>query len=458
MPGKTQNIYVCSNCDAQFSKWSGRCLECGSWGTLKMETRKQEEVDYRLGGKAQEKKVSQAEIIDLEKIKEDGLARIKTNISELDRVLGGGIVPGSLVLLSGEPGIGKSTIVAQLADAIGASHGDVIYLSGEESAAQIKARLVRLKCNLEKIKFVSETNVEKAIAAVSSLKPGLVIVDSIQAVYSHDVPTEAGGLSQIRAAAVKFLELAKENNIAVILVGHITKDGQIAGPKSLEHIVDTVIYLEAETTNNYRVLRATKNRFGSVNELGIFEMTGSGFKEVVNPGAVFIETGEQKITGSVISCVIEGTRPFLVEIQALVTKTVFGYPQRKSSGFDLNRLQVLASVLTKRAKVNLINQDIILNVVGGLRINDPGLDLAVCLAITSSLLNQVIDRKTIVLGEVGLGGEVRNVSKLEQRLAEAEKLGFVKAIVPDCQARAKKLKLVKIKNLEEMVGRIAHIA
>ncbi len=245
--------------------------------------------------------------------------------------------------------------------------------------------------------------------------------------------------------------MAKENNIAVILVGHITKDGQIAGPKSLEHIVDTVIYLEAETTNNYRVLRATKNRFGSVNELGIFEMTGSGFKEVANPGAVFIETGGQKITGSVISCIIEGTRPFLVEIQALVTKTVFGYPQRKASGFDLNRLQVLVSVLTKRAKINLTNQDVILNVVGGLRINDPGLDLAVCLAVTSSLLNQVIDRKTLVLGEVGLGGEVRQAAKLEQRLTEAGKLGFTKAIVPSCEIKAKKIELIKIKNLEEII-------
>lgn len=433
-------------------------MECGSWGTLKMQTLEQKEIDYRLGGKAEEKKISQAEIIDLNKIRENGLERIRTNISELDRVLGGGVVPGSLVLLAGEPGIGKSTIVAQLADAVGSNRGDVIYLSGEESAGQIKARLARLKCNLEKIKFISETNVEKAIATIVALKPILVIIDSIQAVYSADVLAEAGGLNQIRASAVKFLEIAKENNIAIILVGHITKDGQIAGPKSLEHIVDTVIYLETEAANNYRVLRAIKNRFGSVNELGVFEMTGSGFAEIANPGAVFIETSGQKITGSVISSVLEGTRPFLVEIQALVTKTVFGYPQRKSSGFDLNRLQVLASVLTKRAKVNLLNQDIILNVVGGLRVNDPALDLAVCLAITSSLLNQVINRKTLVLGEVGLGGEVRNVSKPEQRLAEAEKLGFVQAMVPDYQVKAKKLKLIKIKNLEEMVGRLARIA
>jgi DNA repair protein RadA/Sms len=419
-----------------------------------MQTLEQKEIDYRLGGKAEEKKVSGAEVVDLNKIKENGIERIRTNISELDRVLGGGVVSGSLVLLAGEPGIGKSTIVAQLADAVGSSRGDVIYLSGEESAGQIKARLSRLKCDLGKIKFISETNVEKAIATIIALKPILVVIDSIQAVYSADVLAEAGGLNQIRASAVKFLEIAKENNIAIFLVGHITKDGQIAGPKSLEHIVDTVIYLETEAANNYRVLRAIKNRFGSVNELGIFEMTGSGFKEVANPGAVFIESGGQKITGSVISSVLEGTRPFLVEIQALVTKTVFGYPQRKSSGFDLNRLQVLASVLTKRAKVNLLNQDIILNIVGGFKVNDPGLDLAVCLAITSSLLNQVIDRKTIVLGEVGLGGEVRNVSKLEPRLNEAEKLGFIRAMVPDYPVKAKKLKLVRIKNLEEMVKNI----
>lgn len=443
---KIQNIYVCSNCDAQFPKWSGRCLECGAWGTLQIQTVDQKDIDRK------KINVKAAEVINLDKIKEQGLCRIKTNISEVDRVLGGGIVPGSLILLAGEPGIGKSTIVAQIADAIGQSKKEkVIYISGEESANQIKSRLARLKCNIGNIKFISETNVEKAIAAIVTIKPILVIVDSIQAVYSSDNMAEAGNINQIRVSTVKFLEVAKEHNIAIILIGHITKDGQVAGPKSLEHIVDTVIYLEAETANNYRVLRATKNRFGSVNELGIFEMTGFGFKEITNPTAIFIESGEQKITGSVISCVIEGTRPFLVEIQALVTKTVFGYPQRKVSGFDLNRLQVLASVLTKRAKINLTNQDVILNVVGGLKINDPGLDLAVCLAITSSLLNQVIDRKTLVLGEVGLGGEVRQVSKLEQRLAEAEKLGFIKAIVPDCQAKFKKLKLTKIKNLREIV-------
>ncbi len=477
---KSQTIHICSRCDAQSYKWNGRCLECGAWGTLQ-----EQAVDAKKSGN---KKTSAppAEIIDFNNVETQDFAslRMKTNIGEVDRVLGGGIVPGSLILLSGEPGIGKSTIVAQIADAA-AKNSTVFYASGEESFNQVKSRFDRLKCGGKNIKFISETNVEKIIAAVmaeelnpptpllkggdgsppskgglgglknsaqhSNHAPALLVIDSIQTVYASAVESEPGGLSQIRASAVSFLEMAKKKNIPVILIGHITKDGSIAGPKSLEHIVDTVIYLEAEQKHDYRILRATKNRFGSVNELGIFEMTGAGFKEIKNPGAIFLETTEEKISGSVISCIIEGTRPFLVEIQALVTKTVFGYPQRKASGFDLNRLQVLIAVLTKRAKINLTNQDVILNVVGGLKINDPALDLPVCLAITSSLLNQVVDRKTIALGEVGLGGEVRNVSKLEQRLNEAEKLGFTKAIVPDTNIKAKKIKLEKVKNINGII-------
>lgn len=450
---KILNIYVCSSCDAQSSKWSGRCLECGAWGTLKMQTIDQKEADKKIAAN-----INPADVVDLRNVNGLKLEKIKTRIEEVDRVLGGGITPGSLILLSGEPGIGKSTIVAQIANAVGLSNSQpIIYASGEESANQIESRMKRLNCNMANIKFIGETNIEKILAALIKLKPSLAIIDSIQTVYSSLIPSEAGSLNQIRACAVKFLEIAKENNIAIILVGHITKDGQIAGPKSLEHIVDTVIYLESETTHDYRILRAIKNRFGSVNELGIFEMTGSGFKEITDPGAIFIDIGDQKITGSVISCIIEGTRPFLIEVQALVTKTIFGYPQRKSSGFDLNRLQVLCAVLTKRAGLNLINQDVILNIVGGLKISDPVLDLAVCLAIASSLLNQVISRKTIVLGEVGLSGEVRRVAKLEQRLAEAEKLGFSKAIIPDNNVKAKKIKLEKVKNLEQVVKYITNI-
>ncbi|MFA5023969.1 MAG: DNA repair protein RadA [Patescibacteria group bacterium] len=446
-----KTIFVCKNCDAQFPKWSGRCLECGSWGTL------QEQItDAKEAQKEQTKKLGGAEIIDLETIAATALARLKTNIGEIDRVLGGGLVPGSLVLLSGEPGIGKSTLVAQIAAAVGSEY-TTIYVSGEESAAQVKARLSRLDSPFKNLKFISETNIEKIISSSFKLKPDILIIDSIQTVYSALVPAEAGSISQIRAAAVKFLELAKANNIAVFLIGHITKDGAVAGPKSLEHIVDTVLYLENETNNNYCLLRATKNRFGSVNELGVLEMTGSGFKEVKNPSLVFVEGGEGNgggggsVSGSIISCVIEGSRPFLVDLQALVSKTIFGYPQRKASGFDLNRLQVLSAVISKRTKINLISQDIILNIVGGLKISDPALDLAAAAAIITSNLNKNFDRTTLVLGEVGLGGEVRNVFHLEERLKEGERLGFKTAIIPAVEVKAGRLKIIKVKNLNELV-------
>ena len=372
MPGNIKTIFVCSNCDAQFPKWSGRCSECGSWGTLSEQV-----TDAKSVKKEAAKKLGGAAVIDLAAIKTSSLERYQTDIGEIDRVLGGGLVPGSVVLLSGEPGIGKSTLVAQIASALGKKQA-AIYVSGEESAAQVKSRLDRLGCDLHNLKFISETNVEKICATVLQLSPGILIVDCIQTVYSSLIPAEAGGISQIRAAAIKFLELAKENNIAVFLIGHITKDGSVAGPKSLEHIVDTVLYLENETNNNYCLLRAAKNRFGSINELGVLEMTGTGFKEVKNPSLIFVESTGENVAGSAIGCVIEGTRPFLADLQALVTKTVFGYPQRKASGFDLNRLQVLSAVITKRTKINLTAQDIILNVIGGLRISDPALDLAAC--------------------------------------------------------------------------------
>jgi len=440
-----KTIFVCSNCDAQFPKWSGRCLECGSWGTLNEQV-----LDSKEEQRENLKKISQADIIDLRAIRSASLQRLETKIEEIDRVLGGGIVPGSVVLLSGEPGIGKSTLVAQIASALN-NHQEVIYVSGEESAIQVKDRLNRLQCQLTNLRFISETNLEKIIITASKIKPSVLIIDSIQTVYSSLVPAEAGSVSQIRAAAVKFLELAKENNIAIFLVGHITKDGQIAGPKSLEHIVDTVLCLESETNNNYCLLRTTKNRFGSVNELGVLEMTGHGFREVKNPSLVFVTANTENMSGSVIGCILEGSRPFLVDLQALVSKTVFGYPQRKSSGFDLGRLQVLGAVISKRTKINLINQDIILNIVGGLKISDPALDLAACAAIISSQTNKNFDRRTIVLGEVGLGGEVRNVFKLEQRLQEAERLGFETAIIPQVEVKAKKIKLIKIKNLTDLV-------
>jgi len=441
-----QNIYVCSNCNAQSPKWSGRCLECGGWGTLSMQTIDNKSIDSKIA------KACLAEIIDLDKLlinsENNLLNRLKTNISEIDRVLGNGLMPGSLVLLSGEPGIGKSTIVAQIINALNVSS---VYVSGEESAIQIKNRLDRLKIKTDKIKFLNETNVEKILKAIKQIFPQIVIIDSIQTVYSSAIPSEAGSINQIRASAVSFLEIAKKNNIAFILVGHVTKDGLIAGPKSLEHIVDTVLYLETETAHNYKLLRAAKNRFGSINELGVFEMTAEGFVEIKNPSQVFTEGLEQNISGSIISCIMEGSRCFLVEIQALVTKTGFGYPQRRSSGFDLNRLQILIAVLTKKANVNLSNQDVVLNIAGGFRVDDPALDLAICAAIFSSLFNQKVDRKILVLGEVGLGGEVRRVNKLDIRLAEAIKLGFNQAIIPNNDCEAKKIVLKKIKNISELL-------
>jgi DNA repair protein RadA/Sms len=448
MPGGNKTIYVCSHCDAQFPKWTGRCLECGSWGTLAAKT-----SDQREEKKEARKKTAAAELIDLSQVSALSLSRLETGIGEVDRVLGGGLVPGSLVLLSGEPGIGKSTLVAQIASSLGGRY-QAIYASGEESAAQVKNRLDRLSCKLDNLKFISETNVDKICASALKAAPDILIIDSIQTVYSPDVISEAGSIPQIRAAAVRFLELAKENDIAILIIGHITKDGTLAGPKSLEHIVDTVLYLESETSNNYCLLRGTKNRFGSVNELGVLEMTGKGFVEVKNPSRIFVSEGHDNLSGSAISCILEGSRPFLVDVQALVSKTPFGYPQRKASGFDLNRLQVLSAVISKRSRVNLINQDIVLNIVGGLKISDPALDLAACAAIISSEANKSLDRETVILGEIGLGGEVRQVFRLPERLQEAARLGFKKAIIPDLEIKNSPLELVKVANISDLLAYI----
>ncbi|MDA3840473.1 MAG: DNA repair protein RadA [Patescibacteria group bacterium] len=447
---KISEIYVCEKCGAQHPKWSGRCLECGSWSSLKKELQDRKTIE-----KKETEKISPAVVVDFNNLQKEKVVRSEVGISEVDRVFGGGLVSGSLVLFAGEPGIGKSTLLTQISDSLAKKNkATVLYISGEESSNQVKDRFVRLKCDLVDIKFVGDTNLEKIISAIKEIKPSFVVVDSIQTIYSSMIPSESGSVTQIRACTSKFMELSKETGISVILVGHITKDGNVAGPKTLEHMVDVVVYLETDNSQMYRMMRTTKNRFGSTNEIGIFEMKEDGFTEVKNPSSVFINDELETFPGSVVSSLIEGTRSFLVEIQALVSKTMFGYPQRKSSGFDLNRLQVLSAVLSKRTSINLFNQDIILNSVGGIKINDPALDLAVCLSIASSFLDKSLKQKTIILGEVGLGGEVRNVSHIDARLKEAEKLGFEKAIIPDMKTSNKKLLLVRVKNLPEAIKNI----
>ncbi len=457
MSAKSNKIFNCTKCGAQFSKWNGRCLECGGWGTL--EEGFLANVDNGNIEKIQAT-AAPAEILNLSKVESENYKRIITGISELDRVLGGGLVPGSLVLLAGEPGIGKSTMLAQMTNAVSRKIKkdqtgnketvEVLYVSGEESAPQVRDRFRRLNSDLEKIFFANVTNIEKIKASVLKEKPSLLIIDSIQTMRNPDLPSEAGSINQIRACTASFLELAKKNNISIIITGHITKDGHIAGPKSLEHIVDTVIYLEHDQSLHFRLLRSTKNRFGSINEIGIFEMTDKGFAQVKNPSSVFMDSSKQDVAGTAVSCVMEGTRPFLVEVQALVTKTVFGYPQRKATGIDTNRLQVLSAVMQKRAGVNLANQDIILNIVGGLKVSEPAMDLAICAAIISSLTNITINKQALFLGEVGLGGEVRNVGKIKERLNEALRLGFEEIYLPNFDINSAKLKIKKIANLSDL--------
>lgn len=441
---KKNTVFTCQKCGAQSLKWSGRCLECGSWGTLKEELANKSGQEFKPAADL-------SKLTPLSSLKPLSGARLATGVSEIDRVFGSGLMPGSLVLLAGEPGIGKSTLVAQICRLLSEKQKlSVVYASGEESGPQVKERFSRLSGDAGAIGFIGETDIDEIVAILEEAKPRLAVIDSIQTVKTAEAAGETGSISQIRAAAAKLLTVAKQHDIVIIIIGHITKDGQLAGPKSLEHIVDMVAYLETDSLHGFRLLRSTKNRFGSTNEIGIFDMTEKGFREIKNPSSVFLDSATEPISGSVISCVREGSRPFFVEVQALVTKTVFGYPQRKSSGFDLNRLQVLAAVLTKRTGINLTNQDIILNIVGGLKVNDPALDLAVALAIVSSLSNQALGRKLIALGEIGLGGEVRNVGQLEPRLAEAEKLGFTTAVVPTDKAKTKKINLKMLKNLNEL--------
>ncbi|MDZ4221337.1 MAG: DNA repair protein RadA, partial [Patescibacteria group bacterium] len=409
-------LYSCSHCDSQYTKWQGQCDECGKWGTIQ----------------AAGEGAASGEAADLVVVDENsGIRRFATGMRDLDSVLGGGIVAGSLVLLVGDPGIGKSTLVLQAVAGFAKNNaGDTLYIAGEESPQQIGLRMKRLSVSGERVRFVSDTRLNAATAAIKKHKPGLVIVDSIQTMADPSIASEPGSVTQLRTAAAQFLQCAKQTNIPIILIGHVTKEGSAAGPQLLNHMVDAVLYLEGDRSHEYRLLRATKNRFGSIHHVGVFSMDESGLLEVKNPSELFLESGGAGHPGSAVSVIMEGSRPFLIEIQALTNKTSYGYPKRAASGFELSRLELLIAVLSRRAGLKLDTQDVFVNVVGGLRVKDPSLDLAACMAIASSLSAQPLPAKSIVLGEVGLSGEVRPAAHIEVRLAEAKRLGFESFYVP----------------------------
>ncbi|HQU86094.1 MAG TPA: DNA repair protein RadA [Pyrinomonadaceae bacterium] len=462
MAKQPATIYVCSNCGGQQRKWLGRCPDCGEFNTLVEEkfrpspqtTGKAVSSNTRLGTDAF-RVVKPMAYNDIES-QDD--ARTSSGIDEFDRVLGGGIVAGSLVLIGGSPGIGKSTIVIQMADKLSEIGGNVLYVSGEESERQIKMRGERLGINAENLFLLPETNLENILAEIDRLKPEYVIVDSIQTVFSEKIESAPGSVSQVREVAGALMIFAKQTSTPVFLIGHVTKEGSIAGPKALEHIVDTVLYFEGDRHHNHRIIRATKNRFGAANEIGIFEMTNEGLKAVGNPSEVFLQERPEGASGSVVTVCMEGTRPMLVEMQALVTGTKFGTGRRMAQGFDYNRTSLLIAVLEKRLGFQLAGDDVFINVAGGLEIDEPAADLGVIAAIASSFRNLQIPPDTAVFGEVGLTGEVRGVLQAQSRAREAQTLGFKKLILPASNKKGLEkllgIRVVGVRNLEEALDEL----
>lgn len=422
-----KNVFACTECGSQSQKWLGRCPDCGAWNTFVEEkvmapaTGKQAVMPPMGGGAARL-------YADVDAIV---TARMSTGIDEFDRVLGGGIVPGSLVLLGGEPGIGKSTLLLQAAAHFARAVGPVLYCSGEESEHQVKMRGERLGVGRAPLYLLAETCLERVIEETQRVKPALLIVDSIQTVFSLKLASAPGSVGQVRQAATDLLFNAKGHNIPTILVGHVTKDGSLAGPKVLEHVVDTVLYFEGERHHSHRVVRAVKNRFGAISELGVFEMTGAGLKAVPNPSALFLAERPKQAPGSAVLCCLEGSRPILVEVQALVSSATFGNARRTAVGLDQTRLALLLAVLDKRAGLNLATDDVFVNVAGGMSIDEPAADLAVLAAVASSLRNRPIQDNTVIFGEVGLAGEVRGASQAALRVREAHQLGFTRCVVPE---------------------------
>lgn len=448
---KAKTVFVCSNCGYESAKWLGKCPACNEWNGFYEEKVASSSGNASSSNKSNKEKAVPRKLKEVEGIE---TARTSTGIGELDRVLGGGLVKGSLVLVGGEPGIGKSTLILQLCDKV-KGEGKVLYVSGEESAEQVKIRADRLNINNDDLMFLGETNIDSIEDAIISINPKLVIIDSIQTMYSEEITSAAGTVSQVREITARIMRMCKDNGITTIIIGHVTKDGNIAGPRVLEHMVDTVLYLEGERYFSYRILRGVKNRFGSTNEVGMFEMKNEGMVEITNPSSILISERNDNPAGSVIVASMEGTRPLLIELQALTTPSVFGIPKRTANGIDYNRLAVLIAVIEKRAGIGLGTQDVYLNVVSGIRIAEPAVDLGVVLACVSSYKNVSIPQDVVAIGEVGLTGEVRGVNMIEKRLREAERLGFKKCIIPESNKKLLKenfkLDIIGVRNINEAI-------
>ncbi|MGB7200648.1 MAG: DNA repair protein RadA [Pyrinomonadaceae bacterium] len=454
MPKQPATIFVCQNCGSQSRKWLGQCPDCNEWNTF---------VEERFRVNAQTAKMRTGvsafrEPVAYDSVESQDDARVSSGIEEMDRVLGGGIVAGSLVLIGGAPGIGKSTIVMQMADKLGRNGTKVLYVSGEESERQIKMRGQRLGVEASNLFLLPETNLQTILAESDKLRPDFVIVDSIQTVFSDRIESAPGSVSQVRDVAAQFMTFAKLTGTPVFLTGHVTKEGSIAGPKTLEHIVDTVLYFEGDRHHNHRIIRATKNRFGAANEIGVFEMTNTGLVPVGNPSELFLQERPENATGSVVTVCMEGTRPLLVEIQALVSGTKFGSGRRMTQGFDQNRASLLIAVLEKRLGFQLAGDDVFVNVAGGMEIDEPAADLGVVAAIASSFRNVQIPPETAVFGEVGLTGEVRGVLNAQSRAREAQTLGFKKLILPESNKKGLEkllgLRVIGVKNLEHAMDEL----
>jgi DNA repair protein RadA/Sms len=440
---KTKIAYFCQSCGSQADKWAGKCNSCGSWNTIVEEVVHKETKNNRLQVFAKNEKGASNKSILLQDVGSIEHPRIPVAGKELTRVLGGGIVPGSLVLFGGEPGIGKSTLMLQVA--LRLKHLKILYVSGEESEQQIKMRADRIGITTENCFILQETNTQNIFLQINEVQPQLVIIDSIQTLHTSFIDSSPGSVSQVRECAAEFLRFAKETNVPVFMIGHITKDGTLAGPKVLEHMVDTVLQFEGDRNHVYRLLRATKNRFGSTNELGIYEMHGSGLREVNNPSVILITSRDTPTSGVAISATLEGNRPMLIETQALVSTAAYGTPQRSATGFDLRRLSMLLAVLEKRCGFRLGAKDVFINIAGGIKVEDPGLDLALVCGILSSNEDLPIPQNVCFAGEVGLTGEIRPVSRIDQRIHEAQKLGFEKIYISSYNQKGLDLKQFSIK-------------